>query len=111
MDGEIEYDPINNKLALKGVIWPAMEIFGSATAKMKRKRNQKKDQSVFENLLANSEVIEPTEAVCDGDVTLRGVTLMGVWFSTVLGTGGCNARGGHQFLSCGFSLAWSWSLC
>ena len=84
MDGEIEYDPINDKLALKGVIWPAIDLFGSATAEMKRKRNQKKEQSVFENLLANSEVIEPTGAVCDGDITLRGVTLMGVWFSRCL---------------------------
>ena len=41
MDDKVEYDPMNDKLALKGVIWPGMDLFDSATLKNKRKRNQK----------------------------------------------------------------------
>ena len=67
VDGEVEYDPIDDKLTLKGVIWPGMDLFDSATVEMKRKRNQKKDHSVLENLMANSQVIEPTESIFDGE--------------------------------------------
>ncbi|KAK7632387.1 hypothetical protein IWX47DRAFT_786577 [Phyllosticta citricarpa] len=48
---------------LKGVFWPGMDIFDSATPEMKRKRNQKKDVSVVEQLEHNSQEVEATELV------------------------------------------------
>ncbi|KAF2090816.1 hypothetical protein K490DRAFT_62143 [Saccharata proteae CBS 121410] len=48
---------------LKGVYWPGMDIFDSATPEMKRKRNQKKDISVLEQLQTNSQEVEATEFV------------------------------------------------
>ncbi|KAK8256382.1 hypothetical protein IWZ00DRAFT_486202 [Phyllosticta capitalensis] len=48
---------------LKGVYWPGMDIFDSATPEMKRKRNQKKDVSVLEQLENNSLGVEATELV------------------------------------------------
>lgn len=48
---------------LKGVFWPGMDIFDSATPEMKRKRNQKKDTSVVAQLEANSLEVEPMEMI------------------------------------------------
>ncbi|KAI9693635.1 MAG: hypothetical protein M1822_002906 [Bathelium mastoideum] len=48
---------------LKGILWPGMDIFDSATAEMRRKRNQKKDTSVLEQLEQNSQEVEPNELV------------------------------------------------
>ncbi|KAF2876289.1 hypothetical protein BDV95DRAFT_602291 [Massariosphaeria phaeospora] len=48
---------------LKGVYWPGMDIFDSATPEMRRKRNQKKDSSVVEQLELNSQEVEPTELI------------------------------------------------
>ena len=48
---------------LKGVLWPGMDIFDSATPEMRRKRNQKKDTSVIEQLEQNSQEVEPNELV------------------------------------------------
>ncbi|KAF2684694.1 hypothetical protein K458DRAFT_301697 [Lentithecium fluviatile CBS 122367] len=48
---------------LKGVYWPGMDIFDSATPEMRRKRNQKKDSSVVEQLELNSQEVEPTEFI------------------------------------------------
>jgi len=48
---------------LKGVFWPGMDIFDSATPEMKRKRNQKKDGSVLEQMMINSAEVEATELV------------------------------------------------
>jgi hypothetical protein len=48
---------------LKGVYWPGMDLFDSATPEMKRKRNQKKDISVVEQLELNSKEVEPTELI------------------------------------------------
>lgn len=48
---------------LKGVYWPGMDIFDSATPEMRRKRNQKKDSSVVEQLELNSQGVEPTELI------------------------------------------------
>lgn len=56
---------------LKGVVWPGMDIFDSATPEMRRKRNQKKDVSVVEQLQANSVVVEPTEFVFEADGTKK----------------------------------------
>ncbi len=48
---------------LKGVFWPGMDIFDSATPEMKRKRNQKKDSSVLQQMMINSAEVEPTELI------------------------------------------------
>lgn len=60
-------DPIdlspNDTSKLKGVLWPGMSIFDSATPSSRRRRNQKKDNSILEQLEANSLDVEPTEMV------------------------------------------------
>ncbi|KAF2175426.1 hypothetical protein K469DRAFT_680056 [Zopfia rhizophila CBS 207.26] len=48
---------------LKGIYWPGMDLFDSATPEMRRKRNQKKDSSVVEQLELNSQEVEPTELI------------------------------------------------
>lgn len=66
---EEEYITANHTMAvsectkLKGVFWPGMDLFDSATPEMRRKRNQKKDTSVVEQLEANSQEVEPTEMI------------------------------------------------
>lgn len=62
-------DPVGDTMAisestkLKGVYWPGMDIFDSATPEMRRKRNQKKDHSVVEQLELNSQDVEATELI------------------------------------------------
>ncbi|KAF2280699.1 uncharacterized protein EI97DRAFT_471648 [Westerdykella ornata] len=48
---------------LKGVLWPGMNLFDAATPEMRRKRNQKKDSSVVEQLEINSLEVEATELI------------------------------------------------
>ncbi|KAK5685777.1 hypothetical protein LTR17_026943 [Elasticomyces elasticus] len=56
---------------LKGLVWPGMAMFDSATPDMRRKRNQKKDYSVIEQLQATSEWVMPNEMIFDHTGTLR----------------------------------------
>jgi len=56
---------------LKGVLWPGMAMFDSATPEMKRKRNQKKDYSVVAQLMATSEYVEPNEMIFDVEGNFR----------------------------------------
>ncbi|OSS54604.1 hypothetical protein B5807_01653 [Epicoccum nigrum] len=53
----------SESIKLKGVYWPGMDIFDSATPEMRRKRNQKKDHSVVEQLELNSQDVEATELI------------------------------------------------
>jgi hypothetical protein len=71
-DCAIEDDPaeagrdpmaVSESTKLKGVYWPGMDIFDSATPEMRRKRNQKKDISVVEQLELNSQEVEATELI------------------------------------------------
>jgi hypothetical protein len=48
---------------LKGVCWPGMDVFDSASPEARRKRNQKKDGSILEQMKANSASVEPTELI------------------------------------------------
>lgn len=48
---------------LKGVQWPGMDIFDSATPKKRRKRNQKKDGNVLKLMEITSSRVEPNEQV------------------------------------------------
>lgn len=71
-DDEWEMDETTSDAAkLKGVLWPGMAMFDSATPDMKRKRNQKKDYSVIEQLKATSEFVEPNEMIFDRVGNLR----------------------------------------
>ncbi|KAI9728959.1 MAG: hypothetical protein M1828_000044 [Chrysothrix sp. TS-e1954] len=53
----------NEMARLKGVIWPGMDIFDSATPYMRRKRNQKKETSVVERLEYNSQQVDAMERI------------------------------------------------
>lgn len=57
------YGTISDASKLKGVYWPGMAMFDSATPDMRRKRNQKKAISVVQQLEATSKVVEATEMV------------------------------------------------
>lgn len=67
--GDDGHNPVGDTTAvsestkLKGVYWPGMDIFDSATPEMRRKRNQKKDHSVVEQLELNSQDVEGTELI------------------------------------------------
>ncbi|KAF1945392.1 hypothetical protein EJ02DRAFT_369838 [Clathrospora elynae] len=54
---------VSESTKLKGVYWPGMDIFDSATPEMRRKRNQKKDSSVVAQLELNSQEVEATELI------------------------------------------------
>ncbi len=54
-------DGQNNKL--KGTVWPGMALFDSATPEQKRKRNQRKDNSVLEQMIITSQAVTATECI------------------------------------------------
>ncbi|KAJ5757664.1 uncharacterized protein N7511_006358 [Penicillium nucicola] len=56
---------------LKGVLWPGMDIFDSATLKMKLKRNQKKDGSSLMRMELSSRNVAPVEMVFSPSGALR----------------------------------------
>ncbi|KAF2405049.1 hypothetical protein EJ06DRAFT_518109 [Trichodelitschia bisporula] len=58
---------------LKGVFWPGMSIFDSATLDARRRRNQKKDASIVEQLEINSQVVEADERVFTPRGTLKKI--------------------------------------
>lgn len=62
---ETAEDPmaVSESTKLKGVYWPGMDIFDSATPEMRRKRNQKKDSSVVAQLELNSQEVEAMELI------------------------------------------------
>ncbi|KAJ9303204.1 hypothetical protein DTO271G3_578 [Paecilomyces variotii] len=70
-DNEDERERVDEMARLKGVLWPGMDIFDSATEQMRRKRNQKKDGSILKMMEKTSESIEPTEMVFSPTGILR----------------------------------------
>ena len=70
-DVDLPCGDVEDVSRLKGVHWPGMGIFDSATPDMKRKRNQKKSISVAELLQATSEGVEATEMVYDAGWVMR----------------------------------------
>ena len=56
---------------LKGVKWPGMSIFDSASLRAQRLRNQKKDGSILEQMEHNSIVVEQTERIYWPDGSLK----------------------------------------
>jgi hypothetical protein len=59
--------PEIERCKLKGILWPGMSMFDSATPTSRRRRNQKKDPSVLEQLEANSLEVEATETIWTPD--------------------------------------------
>jgi hypothetical protein len=58
LDGKIP-----ESIRLKGIIWPGMDLFDSASPEGRRMRNQKKDSSIMELMLANSEDVQQIERI------------------------------------------------
>ena len=56
---------------LKGVKWPGMSIFDSASLEAQRLRNQKKDSSILEQMEHNSGVVEQMERIYWPDGSLK----------------------------------------
>ncbi|KAA6409107.1 MAG: hypothetical protein FRX48_07451 [Lasallia pustulata] len=60
---EVVEDEVGGNNKLKGVCWPGMAIFDSASPDAKRKRNQKKDGSILEQMEHNAAMVEPIELI------------------------------------------------
>jgi hypothetical protein len=58
-------------LVLKGVVYPGMAGFDSATEKDRRMRNQKKDPAVLLKLEANSQLVTRVEEVLDTNLAYQ----------------------------------------
>lgn len=56
---------------LKGVVWPGMDIFDSATPDQKRRRNQRKDDAALDLLKITSENVTATETVWGPEGNIR----------------------------------------
>ncbi|GJC92504.1 hypothetical protein ColKHC_01330 [Colletotrichum higginsianum] len=56
---------------LKGTIWPGMGIFDAATPDQKKKRNQRKDASVLQQMELSSQAITTTEFVANLDMEIE----------------------------------------
>ncbi len=54
-------EKLTDSAKLKGVYWPGMDLFDSATPQMKRMRNQKKGGNILEQMIATSRDTEPAE--------------------------------------------------
>ncbi|KAB5579966.1 hypothetical protein GE09DRAFT_421104 [Coniochaeta sp. 2T2.1] len=59
----------SDKSKLKGVFWPGMNLFDSATEEQRRKRNQRKDAGVLRNMEQVAANVQPTEYIWSGDIT------------------------------------------
>jgi hypothetical protein len=70
-DGVVDKARADEMARLKGVLWPGMDIFDSATLKMKLKRNQKKDGSSLKRMELTSLLVTPTEMVFSPSGTIR----------------------------------------
>ncbi|KAI9877022.1 MAG: hypothetical protein M1830_005017 [Pleopsidium flavum] len=68
---ELDLDQATEGTKLKGVFWPGMDIFDSATPEMRRKRNQKKDGSILEKMMISAAEVEPTELVFTPEGSLK----------------------------------------
>ena len=66
-------EKVSDATRLKGIYWPGMDLFDSASPTAKRKRNQKKDGSILEQMKANSAIVEPTELIfwAGGDLKMK----------------------------------------
>lgn len=70
-NAEADRERADEMSRLKGVLWPGMDIFDSATQLMRRKRNQKKDSKVLKMMEKISSQVEPTELIFSPTGTLK----------------------------------------
>ncbi|KAH8432635.1 uncharacterized protein LDX57_010262 [Aspergillus melleus] len=70
-DADADKERAEEIARLKGVLWPGMDIFDSATEQMRRKRNQKKDESILKMMEKTSMCVEPTELIFSPTGALR----------------------------------------
>ncbi|PYI10595.1 hypothetical protein BO78DRAFT_414676 [Aspergillus sclerotiicarbonarius CBS 121057] len=70
-NSEMDKERADEIARLKGVLWPGMDIFDSATEQMRRRRNQKKDESILKMMEKTSLCVEPTELVFSPTGILR----------------------------------------
>ncbi|PNS17814.1 hypothetical protein CAC42_3209 [Sphaceloma murrayae] len=72
-DDTIQEEDLKNRdsTLLKGIIWPGMDLFDSATPEMRRKRNQKKSLEVVDRLEATSKEVEATEVVYTPEISVQ----------------------------------------
>ena len=56
---------------LKGVHWPGMAIFDSASPDARRMRNQKKDGSILEQMMVTSSTVQPIELIFNPGGSLK----------------------------------------
>jgi hypothetical protein len=70
-DAEADKERADEMARLKGVLWPGMDIFDSATQQMRRRRNQKKDGKVLKMMEKTSSQVEPTELIFSPTGTLK----------------------------------------
>lgn len=71
VDADADKERADEMARLKGVLWPGMDIFDSATQQMRRKRNQKKDGTVLRQMELTSSLVEPTELIFSPSGILR----------------------------------------
>ncbi|KDN63568.1 hypothetical protein CSUB01_05318 [Colletotrichum sublineola] len=70
-DDVIDWTPDELESArLKGIVWPGMGIFDAATPDQKKKRNQRKDASVLQQMELSSQAITTTELVTNLDMEI-----------------------------------------
>lgn len=62
-DVDAEKERADEMARLKGVLWPGMDVFDSATRQMRRKRNQRKDDRVLKMMEVTSSLVEPAELI------------------------------------------------
>ncbi|KAI9764117.1 MAG: hypothetical protein M1840_008677 [Geoglossum simile] len=66
-----DFEQTTEGLRVKGVYWPGMGLFDSATPEQKRTRNQKKDGTVLAQMEINSAEVEPNELIFRPDFDLK----------------------------------------
>lgn len=69
VDAAVDCAPDKSKL--KGVFWPGMSLFDSATDEQKRRRNQRKDATVLRTMEEVAAGVEPTECVWSEEIDLQ----------------------------------------
>jgi hypothetical protein len=58
---------------LKGTVFPGMGLFDAATPQMRRKRNQRKDGTILEQMKSASASVVPNESVWNAEIELERV--------------------------------------
>lgn len=69
----VELAPEDERNKLKGVRYPGMGLFDSASEQDRKKRNQKKDASVLVRMEETSAGIEPLESIWEADGELQRI--------------------------------------